>query len=166
MRAGCRQSSGQSGLTLVEVAFALGIGALVLTILAGTLGSTVEYAAEGFDRFATARISQTLADENRMLEWDMLDTEIDSGRTFYFDERGGKLTSKTSDAVYAARMTLVEGPPLPGPGLSENEHLRRLIIEVSSRGLAEDPFGGEQSVQRFSTLYTRMESLSSNPSEE
>lgn len=153
--------SPQEGLTLVEVAMALAITATVLTILAGTLGSTVRYAAEGFDRFAMARISQTLSDENRMLDWERLETAIDEGETVYFDERGNRLTSRTDDAIYAARLTLLDGPSLPGTTVTYP--LRRLVIEVSSRGLAEDPFSGAHPIHRFSTLFTRMEADSSRP---
>ncbi|MDF1850876.1 MAG: Verru_Chthon cassette protein B [Verrucomicrobiales bacterium] len=147
------------GLTLIEVALSLAIAAMVLTILAGTLGSTVEFAAEGFDRFAMARISQTLSDENRMLDWNQLGTEIQDGEIFFFDERGRRLDSKSEEAVYAARLRLVDSPVLPGS--VESDHLKRLMIEVSARGRAEDPFAALHPVRRFASLYTRMESVPS-----
>jgi uncharacterized protein (TIGR02598 family) len=148
-------NSSACGLTLVEVATALAIAGLLLTILTGTLGRTVQFAADGFDRFAMARISQTLSDEYRMLDWYQLETEIDDERVIYFDERGRRLDSKTIDAVYAARMSLLPGPVLPGESMNSS-FLSRLQIEVSSKGQAEEPFANQNSVNQFSTLYTLM----------
>lgn len=152
------------GLTLVEVATALAIAGLLLAILTGALGRTVQFAADGFDRFAMARISQTLSDEYRMLDWYELESEIDNENIIYFDEKGRKLESKTVDAVYAARMSLTPGPVLPGESVN-SPFLSRLQIEVSSKGQAEEPFANLNSVNQFSTLYTLMGNIEEGESE-
>lgn len=155
MRRNRRAVSSISGLTLIEVATALAIAGVVLMILTAALGRTVQFAADGFDRFAVARISETLSDEFRMLDWYELEEEIDNGAIIFFDERGRKLDSKTTDAIYAARMSLIPGPVLPGDSV-DGPYLSRLQIEVSSRGQSDEPFENENSVKRFSTLYTLM----------
>lgn len=165
MRAKSISNISSAGLTLVEVAMALAIASVVLVILIGALGSTVKFAGEGFDRFAMARISQTLSDENRMLSWEQMESEIKNDRILYFDERGRLKDRKSSETIYAARISLAPGPSLPGASAS-SIHLRRLVVEVSARGLADDPFSSIHPLRKFAALYSRLDPLNQDTSEE
>jgi uncharacterized protein (TIGR02598 family) len=104
---------------------------------------------EAEDRAARARILASLAAEHEAMSWTNLENLSGQERGPFSYDRSGLLLDRSQNAavetVYVAKAQVLpgngQGETLPGT--TPSPFFRRLVITVSSRPGAADPFGRE-----------------------
>ncbi len=158
----------QRGFSLIETTIALSIVAVTLLSVIALMGGVATTSGETMDRFATARIFQSIAHDYQMKDWEtILQADGKQNEIIYFDEKGEESKKGEFETIYAARVALDSAAEWPG--LSEaaatklaaressSDESRRLKVEVSSRVMLADPFSDKNYVREFTTLLVKLD---------
>ena len=120
--------------TLIESLLAISIAATVLLTLLALLPAGLDATREAAQRSATSRICARLRQQAAVSTL--------SG-DFYFDALGRPLTSRTDEAVFAARVLPAATVPMPG---DSSTTLRNISILISTQ-MQADPFANASNLR-------------------
>lgn len=126
-------SSSTAGFSLLEITLALGIIAIALITLLGTLGSAMNRAHEAAGRTLSSQISQQLMGEIQLQDW----ASLNETTTFrYFNEFGTELEGETAtptNSIFTAYIQVGSDPLILSSAMDAppNSHSKKVVIMVA-----------------------------------
>lgn len=148
----------QSGFSLIETVMATAITATVIIGLLALLPLGLETLRGASVRTSKARIRQAVVSSYKMLDWAEIESQAGAGtgRDFFFDERGAKVSSGDENQLFGARVWVGELLTLSGD-ITENGFLRELEIRIAERPEEDDAFTNPEKYRSLSATVVKIE---------